>query len=150
MCQAKDLNLSLDLSMHKPNARYILHSNDTQLTEKFKAYVGDDNVICGLNVTADSFYSSQGRIDPNFNDENSSLITDILAAQPTAITLEMESFMLLHLAHCATVTAPAMEIDAAAATMIFAGRKSGDFITPEVIERMEGLGGKACLDALIL
>ncbi|KAJ3410875.1 hypothetical protein HDV05_003130 [Chytridiales sp. JEL 0842] len=119
------------------------------LVSKFQHHVGAENVVCGLNVTADSFYSSQGRIDSNFNDQNATLIDDILVAHPNAITLEMESFTLMHLAKSTSPTRPDLKISAAAATMIFAGRKSGDFITAEVTHKMEELGGKACLDAVI-
>ena len=47
-----------------------------------------------LNCTADSFYSSQGRIDPNFDDRNDSLIDEIAAKYPQTGTLEMETFQL--------------------------------------------------------
>ncbi|KAJ3076418.1 hypothetical protein HDU98_003281 [Podochytrium sp. JEL0797] len=115
---------------------------------------GKENVATGLNVTADSFYSSQARQDPRFPDENAKLLETIQHAYPTAITLEMESYMLLHLAACSGRQVdgsvdPALRIRAAAATMIFADRLGGAFITPEVTERMEELGGKACLDALV-
>jgi uridine phosphorylase len=46
----------------------------------------------GINVSADSFYASQGRIDPWFDDENTELISDVKARYVDAMTLEMESF----------------------------------------------------------
>ena len=47
-----------------------------------------------LNATADSFYSSQGRTDANFDDRNETLIDEIIGKFPTATTLEMETFQL--------------------------------------------------------
>ena len=42
----------------------------------------------GTNITADSFYSSQGRADPSFNDENGPLILEVLKKYPKAITMD--------------------------------------------------------------
>ena len=42
----------------------------------------------GTNITADSFYSSQGRADPSFNDENDKLISEVLKKYPRAITMD--------------------------------------------------------------
>ena len=42
----------------------------------------------GTNLTADSFYSSQGRADSAFNDENSQLIGEVLDRYPKAITMD--------------------------------------------------------------
>ena len=116
---------------------------------------GEDGVALGLNATADSFYSSQGRRDPNFNDANEHLIDEIIMAHPNAITLEMETFTLLHLSQ-STVSNPqdsdkgkSRAIRSAAATMIFADRTGGGFITPSLISHLEYEGGKACLQALI-
>ncbi|KAI9336293.1 nucleoside phosphorylase domain-containing protein [Obelidium mucronatum] len=128
---------------------------DIQLSKnlhiKIASSVGASNTVMGLNVTADSFYSSQARVDPRFADENQSLIEGILKEHKDAITLEMESFMLLHLASCAGRRLdgskdPQLQIRAAAATMIFADRTGGGFITPAVVEkggdsRRKGLPG---------
>ena len=42
----------------------------------------------GVNLTADSFYSSQGRMDPAFNDENGELMKKVLEKYPKAITMD--------------------------------------------------------------
>jgi uridine phosphorylase len=55
----------------------------------------DMKVKIGVNVSADSFYASQGRTDPSFNDENESLISDVKERFGDAMTLEMESFYVL-------------------------------------------------------
>ncbi|KAJ3199346.1 hypothetical protein HDU67_002885, partial [Dinochytrium kinnereticum] len=123
------------------------------LMSKLTTAIGSENISPGLNATADSFYSSQGRIDPNFNDANADLIENILAAHPNGSSLEMEAFTLLHLAQCATETAvkegKKETVKAASSMMVFADRTSGKFIDPETVKRMETLGGRACLEALV-
>ena len=66
--------------------------------------VGKEKVKQVMNCSADSFYCSEGRIDPNFIDLNDTLIDDLRAKYPEVVSLEMESFGLLRLAtkdmHC--------------------------------------------------
>ncbi|KZT00892.1 purine and uridine phosphorylase [Laetiporus sulphureus 93-53] len=50
-----------------------------------------------MNASADSFYSSQGRIT-SFPDHNETLIHTMKARHPDLATLEMETFHILHLA----------------------------------------------------
>ena len=57
-------------------------------------------VVRGLNATADGFYGSQGRTGGPFEDFNEELIAALLAQRPELVSLEMETFMLLHLAAC--------------------------------------------------
>ncbi|CAG8611719.1 4465_t:CDS:2, partial [Racocetra fulgida] len=63
-----------------------------------------DKEICtlGLNATCDSFYSSQGRLDENFVDNNKELFKSICTKYPDVESLEMETFMLFYLAKCST------------------------------------------------
>jgi len=102
------------------------------------------NVIKGSNVTADSFYSSQGRADPNFNDDNSDLVDLILARYPDMCTLEMETFQFLHLARCSK----RQDIRASAAVMVLAQRRSNEFLDNDRKHVLEALGGRACLETL--
>jgi uridine phosphorylase len=53
------------------------------------------------NASADSFYSSQGRITTLFRDENEQLIENIRKLHPESQTFEMETFLLNHLAKSA-------------------------------------------------
>ncbi|KAI8915803.1 nucleoside phosphorylase domain-containing protein [Gorgonomyces haynaldii] len=108
--------------------------------------------VIGANCTADSFYSSQGRVDVSFDDHNQDLL-DRLAKQGVD-TLEMESSMLLHLAECCTTQSKLVQdhrgpIYAAACAMIFANRKDGAFIDPETVDSLEFAAGKAALEALV-
>jgi uridine phosphorylase len=106
------------------------------------------DVVTGhLNATADSFYSTQGRLDDRFWDDNEELIYNVIPAiHPDTQTLEMEAAQLFHLASCAN---PGYEIRAAAAMMIFADRKANSFILPETVRVVEPLFGRAVLDALV-
>lgn len=77
---------------------------DADLTALLEAAVssevGADNVAAGMNATADGFYGAQGRTGGVFDDANEGLIEELLAARPELVSLEMETFQLLHLAAC--------------------------------------------------
>lgn len=103
-----------------------------------------DNVVKGLNASCDSFYSSQGRLDPNFKDENDGVLKELKEKYPRAITLEMETFQLFSLSHIAHE-----RIDVAACTMVFASRLNGDFISSEKVEYFVKEVGKVILDVLV-
>ena len=104
-----------------------------------------------MNATACSFYSSQGRKDLSFTDQNATLIEDIRKAHPQCETLEMESFQLLHLAQASATESNGWKpsIRASACTMIFAGRQENEFISPAQVDELERTAGKAVLDAII-
>ncbi|EFA81233.1 uridine phosphorylase [Heterostelium album PN500] len=117
----------------------------SKLTDAFKTEIPDRKVIVGTNATADSFYSSQGRQDSNFDDHNQDLIDQILKRYPEASTLEMESFQLYHMA----ARSIAVPIKAAAATIILANRIDNTFLDNDTKVKLEVEGGRACLEALI-
>jgi uridine phosphorylase len=71
------------------------------LTEEMIETIGAEHVVSGANITGDSFYSSQGRVDPTFVDDNVHLLDAVREHYPDALSLEMEVFMLFHLAKCA-------------------------------------------------
>ncbi|ORX44268.1 purine and uridine phosphorylase [Hesseltinella vesiculosa] len=98
----------------------------------------------GLNADGCSFYSSQGRLDPQFWDDNEQVITEALALHPDTQSLEMETSMLFHLAHCSKGT-----IRAAGCMQVFADRVNNGFISPEMVAKLEPLVGQAVLDTLV-
>ncbi|KAI9320603.1 nucleoside phosphorylase domain-containing protein [Dichotomocladium elegans] len=102
----------------------------------------------GLNADGCSFYSSQGRQDPTFWDDNSQLIKQAIATHPSTQSLEMETSMLFHLARCSR-NDPTKRIRAAGCMQVFADRVGNGFIRPEVVALLEPVAGKAVLDALI-
>ncbi|KAF9986347.1 hypothetical protein BGZ75_001932 [Mortierella antarctica] len=131
------------------------------LIKNMSAKLGDNHVWSGINATADSFYSSQGRQDLNFVDANHDLFTELIEREPNTMTLEMETFTLYHLAKTST-TAPLAQsevsngesksknsIRAGACMMVFAQRKTNAFITKEDVVRVEPLAGQAVFDSLV-
>jgi uridine phosphorylase len=118
---------------------------DPVLTDAlFSRIVSQTTTYKGCNATADSFYSSQGRTDPGFNDHNAELVDQLVAKYPQLCTLEMETFQLMHLAHCARNK----NIRATAAVMVLAQRRSNEFLDNDRKHALEALGGRACLDTL--
>ena len=114
------------------------------LVERFMAEaLGPESVVPGTNVTAESFYSSQGRIYEKFEDHNDSLVDAVLNKYTTAKTLEMETFQLFHLARCCNDP-----VHASAAAIVVASRTTNSTITEEALEKAECLGGKAVLQAV--
>jgi uridine phosphorylase len=84
-----------------------------------------------------------GRIDPNFDDGNENVINDIITTYPTAISMEMETFTLLHLAKSSREI-----IKASAAAIVVANRLSAKVIDGNTLDKLEELGGKAILNAV--
>ena len=62
--------------------------------------MGDEVVTSGMNASADSFFSSQGRVDTSFEDLNENVLKELVDIHPNACSLEMETFYLFHLAAC--------------------------------------------------
>ncbi|KAJ3092951.1 hypothetical protein HK102_000045 [Quaeritorhiza haematococci] len=118
------------------------------LVKKVQHQIGNDNVVTGIDATADSFYASQGRYDPNFEDGNSELLTAIKAKYPEVQTLEMETFTLFHLANCSEKKT-GHKIHVAGCHMVFAERNTNKFISAAVIDDLEEKGGLAVLETLI-
>lgn len=112
--------------------------------ERLAAKIGEARVVAGLNATADSFYSSQGRTGAVFDDRNEGLVDSLVESLPTLATLEMETFHLLDLARCSRG-----KIRASAATIVLAQRKSNAWLTKEELHSLEVNGGEAILDALV-
>ena len=103
------------------------------------------DVVHGIDVSADSFYSSQGRVGPDFADCNDGLLEALEARLPDAASLEMETFTLHDLARAA---APAAPIAACGAAIVVWNRHSGESIGREQLGVLEVLGGRAALEAL--
>ncbi|PWN26388.1 purine and uridine phosphorylase [Jaminaea rosea] len=107
-----------------------------------------------VNGSADSFYSSQGRSDPAFWDENEGWVEEMVKGWGMQ-TLEMETFVLQSLAHSANKAAEAQgkgeeqRVRTGAVQMIFANRHTSDFIKPQEVDVLERWAGEAVLRTLI-
>lgn len=104
------------------------------------------NVISGKkNASTDSFYSSQGRISDAFIDRNEDLIIRLCHLHPELETFEMETFQLNHLANCVQGE---NVIETASVQIVFANRKTREFIDPSSVEQLESICGKSILKVL--
>jgi len=106
--------------------------------------LGSNLLRRGVNVSADSFYSSQGRVDSNFHDSNQDVLQLLSDEYSNPHSLEMESFFLLHLAQCSKVP-----IKATAAAIVVAHRPSGQVLDGSSIDALERKGGAALLHAIV-
>ena len=100
-------------------------------------------VYTGNHVSCCSFYSSQGRTDPNFNDKNEGLVDHMCEKLPNLVSIEMESSLLVDLAENSKVP-----IHAAAAHIILAQRRSQDFLTNDMKHKVEHNIGVAALETV--
>ncbi|KAI8049858.1 nucleoside phosphorylase domain-containing protein [Syncephalis plumigaleata] len=111
--------------------------------------VGREHVISGVNVTADTFYAAQGRVDPSFVDRNDQHVEQIFERYPDAVSLEMENFMLFHLACCATPLAPNVPSIRAAAAMVAVFQRQTNASLPKAeLAKLELQAGSAVLKVL--
>ncbi|KAI9246849.1 nucleoside phosphorylase domain-containing protein [Sporodiniella umbellata] len=98
----------------------------------------------GLNADACSFYSSQGRTDSNFWDDNHELPEQVSSLYPETHSMEMESSTLFQLARCSRIP-----IRAASCMYVIADRINNAFARPECVNLLEPEVGRACLETLI-
>ena len=95
----RDPDLVFDEACSFPYKTTSVSPSDTPLSQSLISslteHLGEGRVNGGLNVTADSFYSSQGRLDPEFEDRNGGLVERVLEVYPSGGSMEMESFQLL-------------------------------------------------------
>lgn len=107
-------------------------------------------VVEGGCASTDYFYSSQGRLDSSFPDENKNLIQQVLEKFPDTSAIEMEASYLFDLAAMNTdVAKPGEGISAATCAIVLAARKTGVFLSHDDKHRLEKLAGRACLLALL-
>ncbi len=119
-----------------------------QLQKDMVNTLGDSvPVHVGTNVTADSFYGSQGRIDDRFLDDNKDLINKVQKFYKNdAKSMEMETFQLLHLASCSNDEHP---IYTGAAAIVVADRQTSEVISDTMLDFREIEGGRAVLNTLV-
>eukprot|EP00766_Chilomastix_caulleryi_P003546 gnl/Chilomastix_caulleri/464.p1 GENE.gnl/Chilomastix_caulleri/464~~gnl/Chilomastix_caulleri/464.p1 ORF type:complete len:295 (+),score=90.80 gnl/Chilomastix_caulleri/464:105-989(+) len=114
------------------------------LKAKFIEKLGEDKVHEGSNASADSFYGSQGRLTPQFRDDNEELIDTLLYRHPSTCIIEMESAHMMHLAECAT-----SPIYCTACAIVLAQRRSGGFLDQDTKHNRELIAGLTSLETII-
>jgi len=75
-----------------------------------KKYNNESPVLLGLTASCDVFYSSQGRVDPHFDDRCDGLIEELMKEHPDLHAIEMESFYLYALRSLTLLLIALMEI----------------------------------------
>lgn len=63
--------------------------------------VEPETVYTGITISCDSYYSSKGRVDPEFNDKNEKPLEHLIHKLPDLKSVEIESFQLVHLSKIA-------------------------------------------------
>lgn len=123
------------------------HELVAELTKSLEATLAPLNrkVVVAGDITADSFYSSQGRIDPNFDDDNAGLIDMLATKHPEIGTLQMETFMMYYL----SALCRAAPISSAACAIVLAQRKAGGFLDNDTKHQLEKAAGTAIFETLL-
>jgi uridine phosphorylase len=107
--------------------------------------VKPENIFEGLGASADSFYSSQGRVTGTFDDRNEDLIDGkLLKRYPKCMAIEMETFHLFDMAECSRG-----QLIAGSMVLVLAQRKTQIFVQNELKEKREAEMGVAGLEAII-
>jgi len=123
----------------------LLKVFEEELVKSVSLFNPKHRVVRAGDVTADSFYSTQGRIDPHFDDQNADLIDIITSTYPEAVSIQMETYVMYYLSKiCYT-----KDIASAACGIVLAQRKSGEFLDHDSKHGLEKCAGIASLDALI-
>eukprot|EP00127_Corallochytrium_limacisporum_P002520 Clim_evm77s128 gene=Clim_evmTU77s128 len=125
-----------------------VHGDDELLAaykDELSNVFGKEHVKSCMNATADTFFASQGRVDPHFYDHNSNLLYRLVMECPGIKSMEMETFHLYHLANCAVEKVP---IRAGSACIVAASRLRNNFIEPEYLKQCEVNCGLAALRAI--
>lgn len=118
---------------------------EKHLSEQMAASFGKRfAVMTGIDATADSFYSSQGRVNKFFHDYNEELISTLETAPglEKLRSLEMETF---HLFDLARASRPDFSIVAAGAAMVLANRHGTLVLSGDELARLEEVGGRGAL-----
>ena len=103
-------------------------------------------IVQGKNCSADSFYSSQGRLDINFRDRNADLLQWINAQHENGVkSVEMETFHLLDLSRCASSQVP---IYSTAISLVLANRSTDKYLPMEDYHMNMSIIGNIIIDAM--
>lgn len=113
------------------------------VARELSSALGAEVVKLGMNASGDSFYSSQGRFDTQFDDNAHGILSELRSRYPAVASMEMETFHLLDLARCCNTS-----IKATAASIVVANRSTGGVVDGPTLSRLESVGGGAVMKAL--
>ncbi|GBB83134.1 hypothetical protein RclHR1_00010016 [Rhizophagus clarus] len=100
----KDAFPIVDSPYNVSKVTYCDREMGEMLQKEFGKVLTTTPIFSGLTACTDSFYSSQGRLDDNFLDENHDVISSIFQKYPNALTMDMETFILYHLSNISITT----------------------------------------------
>jgi uridine phosphorylase len=127
------------LSQRVPADRLLTDS----VKEILQQSLGVDRVSEGVDVTCETFYNSQGRMDERFSDCEKGLVDRVGEEEQDVYAMEMETFKLLHLAKCSQG-----KIAATACMIGLMNRKTGEVMDFSQLHETELAAGRAVLKAL--
>lgn len=110
------------------------------MKEKFP---DNNQVQTGLTLSCDSYYSSQGRVNPDFDDRNENLMDYLVNKLTNLKAIEMESYHLVYLSKIAKT-----EIVTASVVFVLAQRFSNKFLGNKEKESIEKIVGEAIFSSL--
>jgi uridine phosphorylase len=116
------------------------------LVTNFKKITKEENIKRGIDASADSFYSSQGRVDLNFKEYNKGLIELATVKYPNLSILEMETHVLFTLAERSV---PGKKIYASCACIGLFERLTKKIVGEERVKFLESEGGKMVLESMV-
>jgi hypothetical protein len=108
-------------------------------------------VTRAVDLTADSFYSSQGRTGKYFADRNEGLIDEIERQVPDAGCFQMETFHMYDLA-AASQEVPELKagkVKAAAGCIVLVNRHSDAILDKPDVPKLEHAAGEAAIAAMV-
>lgn len=112
------------------------------LVSKLETALGKEKIYCGLNACGESFYSTQGRVDPLTVDNNEGVLPTFDKIGVDYI--DMETHQMLHLAKCRKL--PTMATGCAIG--IINRKNPSKVVTADMLHELELVAGEAVLDTL--
>lgn len=106
------------------------------------------SIVEGSDATTDFFYSTQGRIDAHFPDENQTILSTMLQTYPQTASIQMETYHLFYLSALANRSCKKCPIRVASCAIVGAQRIEHATLSIKNKRSIEKKAGKACLEAL--
>eukprot|EP01066_Platyproteum_vivax_P010892 Platyproteum_vivax@DN4906_c0_g1_i2.p1 len=116
-------------------------SASAPLSSTLRQCLSSVETVSGLNISAETFYASQGRLDANFNDNNGHLLDKF--TEMGSISCEMEIHQLFYLA---SLRKAPTHVAACAVGLV--NRHTSTAIKKEKLVELEDSCGRSCLEAL--
>lgn len=122
---------------------------DKNLTDSLASHIekfvpARKGIQVGVSASAESFYSSQGRVDKNFFDNSTGVVDGLLGVHPDLLCIEMETHQLFHLG-CIS----ALPTICAGCAFILMQRREHNILDHDTKVLLEKEIGQAILETLV-